>query len=145
MSANEPHAYLSGDLAECMACSDNVIRSGLTPKYKDVDLLCECLTYRTGRAPVNRGQQIDECTKLYTPPIPEFEMLNTQVPPSTSYIMPANKTPMIMITIEGSGSVCDQPLTKGSIYFAPPGTTVSVQSGEEGLTMYSARCNESKL
>merc|ERR1712072_492467 len=52
LAANEPHAYLSGDLAECMACSDNVIRSGLTPKFKDVELLCECLTYHTGAAPV---------------------------------------------------------------------------------------------
>merc|ERR1712159_910679 len=52
LAANEPHAYLSGDLAECMACSDNVIRSGLTPKFKDIDLLCECLTYTTGVAPV---------------------------------------------------------------------------------------------
>ena len=24
MAANEPHAYISGDLIECMACSDNV-------------------------------------------------------------------------------------------------------------------------
>ncbi|EKU20533.1 hypothetical protein NGA_2074000, partial [Nannochloropsis gaditana CCMP526] len=24
MEANEPHAYLSGDILECMACSDNV-------------------------------------------------------------------------------------------------------------------------
>uniref|UniRef100_A0A915E0B2 mannose-6-phosphate isomerase n=1 Tax=Ditylenchus dipsaci TaxID=166011 RepID=A0A915E0B2_9BILA len=36
---NEPHAYLFGDCIECMACSDNTIRAGLTPKYKDVDTL----------------------------------------------------------------------------------------------------------
>jgi mannose-6-phosphate isomerase len=46
MRANEPHAYLSGDILECMACSDNVVRVGLTPKFKDVDTLTAMLTYR---------------------------------------------------------------------------------------------------
>jgi mannose-6-phosphate isomerase len=35
LAANEPHAYLSGDCVECMATSDNVVRAGLTPKFKD--------------------------------------------------------------------------------------------------------------
>ena len=42
LPANEPHAYLQGDCVECMACSDNVVRAGLTPKWKDVS------TVRTG-------------------------------------------------------------------------------------------------
>lgn len=36
---------------ECMARSDNVVRAGLTPKYKDVDTLASMLTYNT-MAPV---------------------------------------------------------------------------------------------
>lgn len=35
IKANELHAYISGDCIECMATSDNVVRCGLTPKYKD--------------------------------------------------------------------------------------------------------------
>lgn len=46
MGPNEPHAYLSGDCVECMALSDNVVRAGLTPKFKDVDTLCEMLHYK---------------------------------------------------------------------------------------------------
>jgi mannose-6-phosphate isomerase len=34
MAANEPHAYVAGEIIECMACSDNVVRAGLTPKFK---------------------------------------------------------------------------------------------------------------
>jgi mannose-6-phosphate isomerase len=45
LAANEPHAYLSGDCVECMACSDNVVRAGLTPKLKDVPTLVSMLTY----------------------------------------------------------------------------------------------------
>ncbi len=33
--ANVPHGYISGELIECMANSDNVIRCGLTPKFID--------------------------------------------------------------------------------------------------------------
>jgi mannose-6-phosphate isomerase len=142
LAANEPHAYLSGDLAECMACSDNVIRSGLTPKFKDIDLLCSCLTYNTGRAPIDKGDQMDAYTKLYTPPIPEFQLMNTNLPANTSYVMPANQTPMLTIVIEGTGTVNGTALRKGSIYCATPGTDVALQSGEEGITVYSARCNE---
>jgi mannose-6-phosphate isomerase len=46
MYANEPHAYLHGDILECMACSDNVVRVGLTPKFRDVPTLVNMLTYR---------------------------------------------------------------------------------------------------
>ncbi len=48
LGANEPHAYLAGELVECMASSDNVIRAGLTPKFKHAEVLCQSLTYRTG-------------------------------------------------------------------------------------------------
>lgn len=43
--ANEPHAYISGEIVECMATSDNVIRAGLTPKLRDTSILCKSLTY----------------------------------------------------------------------------------------------------
>ena len=45
---NIPHAYLDGDLVECMACSDNVVRAGLTPKHKDVETLLEMMDYSVG-------------------------------------------------------------------------------------------------
>ena len=43
LGANEPHAYISGECVECMAASDNVVRAGLTPKWKDVDNLSAVL------------------------------------------------------------------------------------------------------
>jgi mannose-6-phosphate isomerase len=45
LRADDIHAYLSGDVVECMAASDNVVRAGLTPKFKDVDTLVNMLTY----------------------------------------------------------------------------------------------------
>lgn len=41
VAANVPHAYFSGSAVECMAASDNVIRLGLTPKFRDVKSFLE--------------------------------------------------------------------------------------------------------
>jgi len=38
---DEPHAYIKGELIEAMVNSDNVVRGGLTPKYKDTQTLVE--------------------------------------------------------------------------------------------------------
>jgi mannose-6-phosphate isomerase len=43
--ADIPHAYLSGELIECMTPSDFVIRAGLTVKDKDVEALLEVISY----------------------------------------------------------------------------------------------------
>jgi len=40
-SPDEPHAYIQGELMEAMVNSDNVVRGGLTPKYKDTKTLVE--------------------------------------------------------------------------------------------------------
>lgn len=42
--AGVPHAYLKGNIVECMASSDNVIRGGLTPKFKDIPALLNITT-----------------------------------------------------------------------------------------------------
>ena len=39
LEAGIPHAYLTGNIVECMANSDNVVRIGLTPKFKDIATL----------------------------------------------------------------------------------------------------------
>ena len=49
LDADEPHAYLSGEIIECMAASDNVVRAGFTPKYRDTETLCSMLTYKQVR------------------------------------------------------------------------------------------------
>jgi mannose-6-phosphate isomerase len=40
-----PHAYISGNVFEVMAPSDNVIRLGLTPKFKDAENFIELFEY----------------------------------------------------------------------------------------------------
>ncbi|OAD59000.1 Mannose-6-phosphate isomerase [Eufriesea mexicana] len=71
LGPNEPHAYLSG---ECMACSDNVVRAGLTPKLKDVPTLVEILSYTCDPISAKKFQpsREDECTEIFRPPVIDF-------------------------------------------------------------------------
>lgn len=69
---------------ECMACSDNVVRAGLTPKYRDVHTLCEMLDY-TGK-PANKtkfpGKSVTEngvTITTFSPPIRDFAVKKFQV------------------------------------------------------------------
>ncbi|GAA6040501.1 hypothetical protein JCM8097_005436 [Rhodosporidiobolus ruineniae] len=79
LKANEPHAYLDGDIMECMATSDNVVRAGLTPKLRDVPTLTTMLTY-TSSPPAEQilppvSFRSTKHTTLYDPPIDEFSVL----------------------------------------------------------------------
>eukprot|EP00927_Polykrikos_kofoidii_P051185 TRINITY_DN4498_c0_g1_i1.p1 TRINITY_DN4498_c0_g1~~TRINITY_DN4498_c0_g1_i1.p1 ORF type:complete len:553 (+),score=82.86 TRINITY_DN4498_c0_g1_i1:77-1735(+) len=65
MPQNTPHAYLSGDIVECMACSDNVVRGGLTPKFKHVKVLCDMLVYRGGLPPSIKHVELEPGIHLY--------------------------------------------------------------------------------
>jgi mannose-6-phosphate isomerase len=55
LAANEPHAYLSGELVEAMASSDNVIRAGLTGKLRDTEVCLQLVCIQTLLAAVTRA------------------------------------------------------------------------------------------
>jgi mannose-6-phosphate isomerase len=94
LKADDIHAYISGDIIECMASSDNVIRAGFTPKFKDVATLTSSLTYAYASpeeqkllaapyahctldaAAYKRGTEVE----LYDPPIEEFAVIRTAFP-----------------------------------------------------------------
>lgn len=55
-----PHAYIRGELCECMINSDNVVRGGLTPKLKDVQTLLQILPFnKTGDQQATVGTQLE--------------------------------------------------------------------------------------
>lgn len=92
---------------ECMACSDNVVRAGLTPKFKDVDTLCEMLDYKCGAKEENifpcHPDPCDPYVTIYDPPVPDFAVARIQVSQHTTveenYYLPYKlrtfKTPVL--------------------------------------------------
>ena len=75
------------DCVECMACSDNVVRAGLTPKLKDVDTLCEMLDYSCRSKEENifpcHQDSNDPYTTIYDPPVPDFAVARIQASESS--------------------------------------------------------------
>lgn len=72
---NIPHAYLAGDLVECMACSDNVIRAGLTKKFQDRSTLISCLDYARAGVPVLlQPVRADSGVEFFDLPVTEFSL-----------------------------------------------------------------------
>lgn len=93
LKADDIHAYISGDIIECMASSDNVVRAGFTPKFKDVDTLTQMLTYSYAPIEEQKLKATDypyavlnatayssaSSTMLYDPPIDEFSVVKTEL------------------------------------------------------------------
>lgn len=103
MAANEPHAYLQGQCMEIMANSDNVVRAGLTPKFKDVQTLVDMLTYNEGPPVVMKGVDVDACTKVYQPPAKEFQLSRCVIPAGKMHTLKPAVDAGIVLCIGGSG------------------------------------------
>jgi len=106
MGANEPHAYIYGDCVECMALSDNVVRAGLTPKFRDVSTLCSMLTYNAAKPNMVESFLLDEYTLVYRPPktmCAEFEVELIKLPKGLeNYALPSIHCGSIILIFKGS-------------------------------------------
>ena len=153
MAANEPHAYLSGDCVECMACSDNVVRAGLTPKLRDVDTLLDMLTYATGEpgsvlpAPVAPG------VHAFVPPVPDFAVDRCVAAGDAACELPHSDAACLILVASGSGTgalegggftgaPAECSLSAGTVWLQPAGSRLTASAtGTEELLLFRARCN----
>jgi len=146
LAADEPHAYISGDCIECMATSDNVVRAGLTPKFKDVDTLVNMLTYscKSAENQIITGQPYfhSSTTLLYNPPIEEFSILCTKLSPRTRRreIFRGVRGPSIILVTEGHGRIIYRnkvyDARKGSIYFIGANTPIVLETTRGRTTTF---------
>ncbi|GJN05938.1 hypothetical protein PR202_ga23617 [Eleusine coracana subsp. coracana] len=149
IGANEPHAYLSGECIECMATSDNVVRAGLTPKYRDVQTLCSMLTYRQIFPEILRGTPVQPYVRRYTPPFDEFEVDCCLVPPGEVVVISPVPGPSIFIVMTGEGeaqvdSMTGEKAKEGVVFFIPAYTEVKLSAcGPEFMQLYRAGVNSS--
>ncbi|RYH31248.1 mannose-6-phosphate isomerase, class I [archaeon] len=158
--ANEPHAYLSGDCAECMALSDNVVRAGLTPKFKDVDTLCNMLTYRAGAPSFLTPIRIDPYTVVYRPPgdrCAEFEVEHIKALQSIETPLLSIPTASLLLMLDGQDAQLEFKGTSasenvqqligschirvGMVVFLAAGTAVTVKSETASAVFMRAHIN----
>ncbi|GLJ09053.1 hypothetical protein SUGI_0100810 [Cryptomeria japonica] len=136
LDANEPHAYLYGECVECMATSDNVVRAGLTPKYRDVETLCSMLTYKQGMPEILQGVPLNPFTTRYSPPFYEFEVDRCILPFSTTVTFPAVSGPSIFLVLYGEGVMTQKLVNdesiinvqEGDVFFVPAGIQLDISS-----------------
>ncbi|XP_060565731.1 mannose-6-phosphate isomerase-like [Ruditapes philippinarum] len=151
LEANLPHAYLSGDCMECMACSDNVVRAGLTPKFIDTETLIEMLNYNGKPAQDNIYQPTNlvenGCNvRKFKPPIQDFAVTEISVPAGLkSTTLPAMSSASIVICIEGAASLNNQSLTqsiqvqRGTVLFISANEEAALEvSSANGMLLYRA-------
>jgi len=172
LKADDIHAYLSGDIIECMASSDNVVRAGFTPKFKDVNTLTEMLTY--SYAPISEQKMSptdypfatlnasayssNSSNTLYDPPIPEFAVVRTALNKSgAKSTFDPIQGPSIVLCTKGSGTISVGPkkekIEEGYVFFVGATAELVIESetdpdGGEGLVIFKAFCeidDEQKL
>jgi mannose-6-phosphate isomerase len=159
LKADDIHAYLSGDIIECMAASDNVVRAGFTPKFKDVDTLISMLTYSYAPISEQKMEPVDypyvtlntvayssgsEAT-LYDPPIDEFSVVKTDLKKKgakATFEQIAGPSIFICTTGEGKISVGSkvEDVKPGYVYFVGATAEVVLESDTEDFTTFKAFC-----
>ena len=115
LEANIPHAYIKGQGVEIMACSDNVVRAGLTPKLRDVETLCAMLDYTGGDACVLDGEVIDAATRSYSGTADDFKLLRCELAAGGSAKLPLSTGPQVH-----SNHQCNQYVLYLSTYLPVP-------------------------
>ncbi|MCB9211021.1 MAG: mannose-6-phosphate isomerase, class I [Ignavibacteriales bacterium] len=96
--AGIPHAYIEGNIIECMANSDNVVRAGLTPKYKDIDTLTKMLVVNSENSDVEVIEESDR--KIYKTNAEEFEI--EEIILSNTFIEKNNEEINIILVLSGN-------------------------------------------
>ncbi|XP_060531233.1 mannose-6-phosphate isomerase [Cylas formicarius] len=144
LGANVPHAYLFGDCIECMACSDNVVRAGLTPKFIDVETLCSMLIYKGEKAESKlfAPVQEDKFSVIFKPPVPDFAVVRIEVPKSEFSFTPAKRDcASILLVISGQAQYQSSRVGSGTTLFIPASETAKFTGIIEDMLIYQAVAN----
>ncbi|CAN8105547.1 unnamed protein product [Discula destructiva] len=143
------HAYLSGNIVECMARSNNVLNVGFCPRAdrNNVDMFADTLTFAShSREDVvlpseTSARSATGKTKVYRPPMSEFDMLFAGLRAGESDEIRAGEGPGVMLVTQGTGKMTadgrEFELKEGFIFFVAPGVEVKWET-ESGMQIFEA-------
>ncbi|KAK5112000.1 hypothetical protein LTR62_004534 [Meristemomyces frigidus] len=142
------HAYLSGDIIECMARSNNVLNTGFCPRSErnNVDLFTSCLTF-TPHSPEECMVKREEYprskngkTVLYAPPLSEFDASETSLKSGEKEVVESIEGPSILLATRGGAKMkangMEVQLHEGACYFVAKDVKLEFEAGREGLLMH---------
>ncbi|BGP12822.1 hypothetical protein JCM10213_008083 [Rhodosporidiobolus nylandii] len=141
IQADDLHAYVVGDIIECMANSDNMVAHGLgTEKQGGIKTFVEMLSYRHLPASDLLLKHEDKWTKgkngltrFYDVPIAEFDLLSTTLTPSsTTEVLSPLDGPLTFVVTDGilNATVGDETveLSRGQVGFVRAGVEVTFEA-----------------
>lgn len=149
------HAYLSGDIIECMARSDNVINTGFCPTAdrNSVDLFSAVLSFNPHSAdeavvePQAFKRSAHGKTKLYAPPLAEFNILAVELGQGEREKIEALTGPSVLVVTGGEGKMKaqgkDVEIKEGYVFFVGRGNSLEFEA-QSGLQLFIpfAECSD---
>lgn len=147
------HAYLSGDIIECMARSNNVLNTGFCPKAEraSADLFVSTLTFSPNspeqcmlRPQPYKGSKEGK-TQILAPPMSEFDMLQMSLGAGERDSLQKIGGNGILLATKGSATMTANgkkvELREGQVYFIAPNVELEFEAGGDGLLMHQAYCH----
>ncbi|MBF0287067.1 MAG: mannose-6-phosphate isomerase, class I [SAR324 cluster bacterium] len=135
IQTNHLHSYLSGDLVECMANSDNAIRAGITSKYKDVKQLLSELSYDDHAPQLSSGIVDSQYVTRFPTDAEEFEMQEIKLPKNRSLLQGKHPVPSILLTLSGQGKISSNHgnlmIKKGSAVFVGANHSYGISASDD--------------
>jgi mannose-6-phosphate isomerase len=132
---NTLHAYLSGDLVECLSNSDNVVRAGLTSKHIDRDSLFRMLDFSKTHFEAILPRMMEDGTEEYPSVADEFILSCASA--NTSECLNTKGRVELLFSLDAVGRIIvnglDYPLEAGSALLLPAAITsysLAIESGQ---------------
>lgn len=117
LPAGNVHAYLHGMGVEVMACSDNVLRGGLTSKHVDVDELLRVVDVAPYDVPLVPVADPAPGLRVLAPPVAEFAL--GVLTPTAGAVTLAGGAPRLVLCTAGSLAVDGLALALGQSVLVP--------------------------
>ncbi|KAL4864596.1 hypothetical protein BDV12DRAFT_175901 [Aspergillus spectabilis] len=146
--ADSIHAYLKGDILECMARSDNVLATGFCPRAdrNNVELFARALSFKPHNpSEASLGHKKSEKGELgrtveYAPPFSEFNVLATILGVGEEEKHKPLGGPSILVVTKGSGELIVLAekkfnLHEGAVFFVGEGVPLEFTS-QNGVEVY---------
>lgn len=139
------HAYLAGDIIECMARSNNVLNTGFCPRAErnSADLFTSTLTFKPHdpKSCMLYGESYKKSkngkTQVYKPPMSEFNMLVSRLSKGDKEGLGAVNGPSILLATEGNGKFKadgkSYDVNEGNVFFIAQGTELEIEAAESLL------------
>lgn len=155
LKANKLHAYIRGECIECMASSDNVVRAGLTTKYRDIKTLLTMLDYdciKDVHDLIYKGLENKRNPSILTfAPTEDFKVdkivITGRHSPETEQTLTHLLSGSFIVVLGGKASVRDfydphveHKLVLGSAGYIPPKIALKIHNVQGTLTIYRCYC-----